>query len=261
MERRQHAVFRFDPRAHAYYDLEGRTLPHITGMLKAGGWVDDTWFTEESSIRGTAVHDLTAEYDLEALDHEQVVSRYRSWLLAYVECMKRLRPEWKMIEEPIVHPVYRFGGRPDAIGVIFNRWTVLEKKTAAKRRVTNRGLTLDPVGIQTALQTILAATIYPLPLTSWDRRAVYLKENGKFSLEPYTDERDFDEAWRLIRDFGGKPNGEAAIPLARPESIVRPSAAAAEHAALPAHGGRRKPARTHAKVSSARGAAWRAVNA
>lgn len=204
MERRTQAVFRFDPVQHLYFDLHGGVIPHITGMLKDGGWIDDTWFTEEGSIRGTAVHNLTADYDLEALDPEKVVSRYRSWMLGYVDAMQKLKPTWWAVEEPIVHPVYRYGGRPDNIGLLLGRQTVLEKKTGAKRRVTVGGLTLDPVGIQLALQAILAASRFPLPAEHWDRRAIYLKESGRYSIELYTDTREFDEAYRLIQRFAGQ---------------------------------------------------------
>jgi hypothetical protein len=203
VERRREALFRFDPVNHRYLDLRGNEIPHITGMLKAAGWIDDTWFTEEGSIRGTAVHDLTADFDLGALDADAVVSRYRSWMLGYVEAMKVLKPEWWAVEEPIVHPVYRFGGRPDNIGLVLRRQTVLEKKTGAKKRVTVRGLTLDPVGIQLSLQAILAESRFALPAAQWDRRAIYLKENGKYSIELYDDPRELDEAWRLVKTFGG----------------------------------------------------------
>ena len=52
--------FRFDAIRHSYTELAtGEERPHITGMLERTGWVDEEWFTEESSERGTAVHSLT----------------------------------------------------------------------------------------------------------------------------------------------------------------------------------------------------------
>jgi hypothetical protein len=81
------AVFRFDAVNHEYIDpSSGSVFPHITGMLQQTGWIDDTWYTEESSARGRAVHRLTADFDLGALHVDSCVSRYRPYLLGHVKC-------------------------------------------------------------------------------------------------------------------------------------------------------------------------------
>jgi hypothetical protein len=186
-------AFRFDAGAHEYIEVgTGALLPHITGMLHATGWVDDTWFTEESSLRGQAVHRLTAEYDLGALDIESCTSRYRAYLLGHVKLMGIVRPKWNAIEEPIVHPTFKFGGRPDRDGLVFSPGlnAVWEVKAAIPQRSHQ---------VQTALQAILVAPKLGLPPFAVKRFAEYLKPNGKFKVEEHKDARDFREAERVIR--------------------------------------------------------------
>lgn len=185
-------AFRFNARDHEYIDLETkRVLPHITGMLEKAGLIDSTWFTEESSIRGTAVHQLTADYDLGALDVETCVSRHRGYLLGHVKAMKILQPEILAVEEPEVHPVYRFGGRPDRVVKIYGILSVLEIKSAEPAKSH---------AIQTALQAILVAAKYDLTPAALGRYALYLKRDGKFSLEQHKDPHDIDRGYGVIRE-------------------------------------------------------------
>lgn len=185
--------FRFDAVKHEYTDLAGVELPHITGMLEATGWIDSTWYTEESSVRGQAVHGLTADYDLGALTADGCVSKYRPWLLAYIKAMEILRPTWDAIEAPAVHPDYRYGGRPDRVGKMHGIYTVLEIKT------NNKGWNLEKAHpIQLALQAILLSASRPLPAELWNRVAIYLRPDGKFKVEQFHKRADFDKAYDII---------------------------------------------------------------
>jgi hypothetical protein len=184
-------AFRFDSHLHEYTACDtGEVLPHITGMLEAAGLIDDTWYTEESCERGQCVHSLTADYDLGALNPAGCVSCYRPYLLAHVGAMKVLRPKWRAVEEPMIHPVLRFGGRPDRVGLVTQLQAVLEVKSGAPD---------DSHCIQTALQAILASYKHPLPPASWARYALYLKDSGKYKLERHTRRQDFDKAYEIIR--------------------------------------------------------------
>lgn len=186
--------FRFDAEQHRYTELAtGRTLPSITQMLKRTGHVDDEFFTEDSRIRGHAVHKLTADYDLGALDPAKCVSQYRGYLLGYVAATNLLKPQglvFHAIEEPLVHPVFRFGGTPDRDVTLFGLRGVTEIKS---------GVSCKSHPIQTALQAMLVATVCGLPAESLGRWCLYLKANGKFKMEQYADRRDFTEAQRVIR--------------------------------------------------------------
>lgn len=185
--------FRFDAAQHEYLsDLTGEVFPHITGLLEQAGWVDDRWFTEESSARGTAVHRLTADYDLKMLDPESCASIHKNYLLAHVKLMATLKPTVLHVEEPLVHPAYRFGGRPDRIMVIFGQRGTFEIKSGVPARSH---------GIQTALQAILDSAESGIPPDAEVRYCAYYKPNGKLKLEQHVDRRDFDEAQRIIKRF------------------------------------------------------------
>ena len=103
-----------------------------------------------------------------------------------------LRPSWDAIEVADVHPGYRFAGRPDRLGTVLGRRSVLEIKSAAKA---------GHHAVQTALQAILASARWPLPAESWQRLTLYVKASGKFTLDQHTDRRDLDVAMRLIKEF------------------------------------------------------------
>lgn len=191
------AAFRFDAIQHEYIDLEsGAVLPHITGMLQATGWIDDTWFTEESSRRGTRVHQLTADYDLGAIENPlSVEDGYKGYFLGHVKAMQILRPTMLAVEQPFVHPVLRFGGRPDRLIVLNRAKAILEVKTA---------IAASSHQIQTALQAILAAGEFDLPPEGVQRLCLYLQRTGKFKLEEHRDRNDFAEARRVIRRCCGR---------------------------------------------------------
>ena len=56
-------------------------------------------------------------------------------------------------------------------------------------------------GIQMALQAMLVAQEYNIPATTIQRYAIYVKSNGKFKMQHFTNRRDFDGAADLIRRF------------------------------------------------------------
>ena len=187
-------AFRFDPGPHHYIDLAtGAILPHITGLLQRAGLIDDLWFTEESSVRGTAIHALTADYDLGALDVASCISPHRAYLLAHVKAVGILQPEILAVEEPAVHPTLRFGGRPDRLVRVAGRRGVLEIKSAAPA---------PSHAIQTALQCLLVSDRLHLPFADvLLRLCLYLKPSGKFAVVEHTRKQDFAEARRIVKEY------------------------------------------------------------
>jgi hypothetical protein len=183
--------FRFDRDAHRYLDLDGDEIPHITGMLERTGWIDSRWYTEESSARGTAIHKLTADFDLGALDLDSCVTRFRPYLLAHVKLMGILKPEVHEVEVPRVHPRLRFGGRPDRAWTLHGLGGVGELKSGDKEKSHQ---------VQTALQAILVAPAFNMPPEILTRHCIYYSEKGKFKVEEHKDRRDFDEAYRVLRE-------------------------------------------------------------
>lgn len=184
-------TFRFDAVDHVY-TMNGEIVPSITQMLSTCGFVDDRWFREEHSQRGREVHRLAAEFDLGALEITDTEPRtkYRGYLLAYKRAMEIIPHQWDAIEEPQVHPVYQFGGRPDRVGIMYNLHAVCEIKTGVEDRS-------HPV--QTALQAIVMQPKVGIPAPQLGRYCLYVFGNGKFKLIQHVDRHDFDEAHRVIR--------------------------------------------------------------
>lgn len=193
-------AFCYDHADHVY-SVAGMALPHITGMLQKVGLIDDTWFTEESSLRGTAVHDLTAAYDLGALDARSTVSKYRGYLLAHIAAMKILRPTMLAIEEPDVHPRYRYGGRPDRVLISNRAHMVLEIKSGVvASEVIWRGFRTSSQRVQTALQAILVSWRTGLPAHNYQRAALHLKDSGRYDLRWHRERTDVDAAMLVIKE-------------------------------------------------------------
>ena len=186
--------FRFSAVDHEYVALDtGEVYPHITGLLQKAGLVDDRWYTPESRTRGTAVHRLTTDYDLGALeDVDGCTSRYKGWLHAHVACMNALRPVVLQVEQPIVHPHYRFGGRPDRIVRLFGVRGPFEIKSGGPEKAH---------AIQTALQAILDSMDAGIPADVLGRWAAYYQENGKYRVEAFTDRRDIDTALKILKEY------------------------------------------------------------
>jgi hypothetical protein len=185
-------AFRFNARDHEYLDVEtGELFPHITGMLELAGLIDDRWYTEESALRGTSVHRLTADYDLGSLDVESCTSIFRGFLLAHVAVVGIMTPTWLGVEEPLVHPTLRFGGRPDRDCLVNGIRSVWEVKSGPPEPAHR---------VQTALQAILVAHEAQLPADTIGRFCCYLTGEGKYKLQEHRERTDFDRAYRIIHE-------------------------------------------------------------
>jgi hypothetical protein len=152
--------------------------------------------TEESSERGRIVHSLTADYDLGAIeDPRSVVSSFKGYLLAHVKAMEILQLEILAVEEPIVHPVLRFGGRPDR--------AVRDEGEVGPFEIKS-GEPTKAHPIQTALQAILLEASLLVPAEMQKRQALYLQANGRFKLEVHPDPSDIRRARDIILDCTGR---------------------------------------------------------
>lgn len=185
---RRGPALRFDAAAHAYY-LDGVRVPSVTQMLHADGKIDTTWYTEESRIRGSAVHAWTAAYDMDAADVDAVEGLYRGYCLAHVEAMRVLRPDVLRIEEAWAHTGFRYGGRLDRVWRLFGAITIAELKTGGFQEWHR---------IQTALQAIIAEEELGVPARALKRVSLHLQSDGRFTLEAHEDAIDFAWAKNVI---------------------------------------------------------------
>lgn len=189
-------ALRYDAERHEYIDAaSGVVLPSVTQLLIKDGKVDPTWFTEEGRRRGTEVHRLTLNYDLDVYDDVKAVdSPHKGYLLAWAALSEVMqRPAWDHLEEPFVHHALRFGGTPDRVGIVWRLLSLGEIKTGDFEK-------WHP--LQTALQAILVARTLSLRPEMIVRFAFYLKENGRYKVEEHVDHAaDFREARKILRKW------------------------------------------------------------
>lgn len=184
--------FSFTESDHSYW-LEGVRIPSITQLIQKGGLVSgEHFFTEASRARGTEIHTLCTAFDLGALVQANLEGPHSGYVLAYLAASAQMKPEWTRIEEADYHAGLKFAGRIDREGIVLRQFSIVELKSAVKAAHH---------AVQTALQTILTEPRHKLPLTTVQRLCIYLKANGKFQVVRHEDARDFDEAFRLIKEF------------------------------------------------------------
>ena len=191
----QSDVCRFDATEHAYY-INHERVPSITQMLNDTGWIDDSFFSDESCERGRLVHALTVDYDLGALpDPVSLECKYKSFVLAYVKVMRVIKPRWTHVETAMFDLADRWGGRPDRVGKVWGAWAVLEIKTGVQAKATP---------VQLALQAILAAPEFHLPPEQILRYELKVRGTGRGTLLEHRDQRDFDRARKVIHECCGR---------------------------------------------------------
>lgn len=189
-------TLRYDADLHEYIDeATGQVRPSVTQMLVKDGKIDTTWLTEEGRRRGTEVHRLTLNYDLDAIEDPKAIrSPYKGYLLAWVTLMAVLqRPTWLHMEEPFIHPLLSFGGTPDRVGHVWRLLSVGEIKTGEFEK-------WHP--IQLALQAILVARTLNIRPEMIKRFGFYIKADGRYKVVEFVDDAaDFREARRIIRKW------------------------------------------------------------
>jgi hypothetical protein len=122
-------VIQFDPIQHRF-TLNGEAVPSVTTILKAGGWIDTTFFTEEGRRRGEIVHQATALLDQQRLDWLSIPEEYRGYVLSYEKARDLLKLGIRRIEF-IVHKGKLWAGIEDREAMWERQLAVVELKTGA----------------------------------------------------------------------------------------------------------------------------------
>ena len=106
-------MIEFSEATHTYKFL-GVILPSVTQIMTEIGlikpYTGDPWYGE----RGSAIHAATELIDAGTLDWDTVDGRIEGYLTAYHK-FKDEQPfsDWDHSEVAMVHPTYRYAGRPD----------------------------------------------------------------------------------------------------------------------------------------------------
>ena len=174
----------FDEEKHEYR-LNGRILPSVTQILREIGFVDDTYFTEDSAARGIAVHKATELYDLGTLDEDSLDPR----LVDYLEGWKRFRNETGFFPTSIEGRGWsKFGyvGTFDRVGVTDNGSIVLLD-------IKSSMYVPDWIGLQLGgyIQIITEKGMIYKPFIPYEEIwSVHLSSGGLFKIERWDDRRN-----------------------------------------------------------------------
>jgi hypothetical protein len=175
-------MFIYDDKTHTY-TLDGKPLVGFTECFKSLGLIDTAFYTNEGRDRGTAVHmlcqalDEGREIDESKIEDARTLGRFRGY--------KRFKDETGFSPEVIERPVYskrhRIACTPDRTGRLNSVLATIDIKGGAKAH-------WHP--FQTAWQGLC---LYEEP-EAFPRYALYLKDTGRYKLEPHEDPYDFEVA-------------------------------------------------------------------
>ncbi len=163
----------FDAATHAYTDATGRRLLSVTEVIKAVGLIDDRWFTEEATWRGSCVHALCEYEDKGTLDESTIDPAAEG----YLEAWRRWKKITGFTPVQIEHPMSGMGyaGTLDRVGLIGPATrAVVDLKTGAAQKWH-------------ALQLAGYAGFYYPYSRSMRRFTVRLHEDGRYTTQEYED--------------------------------------------------------------------------
>jgi hypothetical protein len=155
------------------YTVDGQEYPSVTQILKDCGLIDITWYTDETAQRGTFVHECLQLIDQGTpsvlLDYGEDIGGY---INAYLQFKKDALYKILQIEKPLYSSEYGFAGTPDRICELNGKYSIIDIKTGQKQ---------DWHRLQLSGYKLLLGESKPLLY------GLYLKNTGKYKLEPYKD--------------------------------------------------------------------------
>lgn len=185
----------FNQENHIYH-YRDKKLDSVTQILKSEGFVDDRWYTEESSDRGGFVHEAAAAIDYGDLSPEDFTGELAGYIQAWQTFKRDTDFIPYIIERRVVNPDLEYAGTIDRIGKWKNGSSILiDIKTGNKT---------FPHGLQLAAYYEAGRkTIQSFP-KNIVRRLVILKKNGDWKIErqdPKLGEYDsqiWNDIWKAV---------------------------------------------------------------
>jgi len=182
----------FRQEEHTYH-IGPYEVPGTGAIMRAGGVLDDRWFTLSGRSRGSVVHELTYMLDLELLELEDVNTQLRGWVIAYAAFRRKHAPAYSMLETPVFNRVLGFATVLDRAGTMLweghNVPFVLNIKTGQHKKADY---------VQSAGEVLAWTNTRDF---GTKRYTLYLKKTGAFKLEEHPWEGDFDEFERCLQEW------------------------------------------------------------
>lgn len=164
-------ILEFDAKRHKYY-ADGREMPSVTQILQANGLISPHAIDEAAAWRGSEVHRLCYEDDINVVDLRKTDIPYRGYLRAWRKFRQDAGFVPKLIEHRVDSMQFGYSGRLDRVG---NRpgqrlRVMLDIKT------NKQGQVGDYVRYQLAAYALALE-----PAAIFERIAVVLKPDGNYN--------------------------------------------------------------------------------
>ena len=194
MRRYINGKFWFDPETHTY-GLGEQPLGGFSEVFKSLGLAgNNRFYTEEGRDRGQAVHllcqahDEGREIDISKIEDAKTLGRFQAY--------KRFREETGFLPDQIEIPVFNapllIACTPDRTGRLNDVLVIVDLKGGAKAAWHSW---------QTSWQGLC---LFPDNAFNVPRYALYLKDSGRYKLEPHEDQHDFEVARSVAIVYNAK---------------------------------------------------------
>jgi hypothetical protein len=174
-----------DERTHEYA-VDGRPVLGVTKALGLGGCISRHWSDVWYADRGTAIHKATELDDLGELDESSVDPVIGGFLNGWRKFRREASPVLQFIERKFYEACYGYCGTIDRVMYLNGAPGVLDIKSGAP--MDWHGVQLAAYALGCESNDLLATLRDDRPaLRRW---AVYLLEDGSYSLKEYSDPGD-----------------------------------------------------------------------
>jgi len=182
-----HVGVRLDE-AHRYWAENGRELDGCTSTLKSVGLIDASHYTEEARLRGTYVHEMV-HMDLDGdLDDTTIDPDLGGYLDAARAYVRDVNLSVLHVELPLGCLVRGIAGKPDVIGKIGTRDTLVDWKTGS----------YEPWHRYQSAWYEHLARVNGFVSGLVDRVVVYLAADGTYQPKPFKERIDWQIAQAAI---------------------------------------------------------------
>lgn len=167
---------------HRYWFDDNREAFGVTAVLKANGFIDDRYFTEQATLRGTFVHQARQYLDEGTLDESTIDPQIAGYVTAYRKWLDECQVGPVVLNETVLgDPTLRLAGTIDFARYIGPHLSVVDVKSGLPQ-VWHR--------LQLAAYAELAKRALHHAVIR--RFGLYLRKDGTYSFLLYPDRHDWD---------------------------------------------------------------------